>query len=168
MPSFPRLCTKVPLATRSLTQRRKAAKRCRVSKGFLCAFAPLREKYFFPKCDEDFRAKPLKHKLVAIAYCGKSLGGCGKNHSSKDNRGSYSCLFPEFTGNLSRAHALHAGASVRAHFNVGVPGLTKLPQTGDSHEESGVLCNSALRFDNRLCVMGNNGIEHSPQAKCGN
>src|SRR5215217_5087143 len=23
-------------------------------KGFLCAFAPLREKYSFPKCDEDF------------------------------------------------------------------------------------------------------------------
>ena len=30
-----------------LTQRRKGAKRCRVSRGFLCAFAPLREKYFF-------------------------------------------------------------------------------------------------------------------------
>jgi hypothetical protein len=28
---------------RYLTQRRKAAKRCRVSKGFLCGFAPLRE-----------------------------------------------------------------------------------------------------------------------------
>jgi hypothetical protein len=28
-----------------LAQRRKDAKRCRVSKGFLCAFAPLREKY---------------------------------------------------------------------------------------------------------------------------
>jgi hypothetical protein len=28
---------------RFLTQRRKGAKRCRVSKGFLCAFAPLRE-----------------------------------------------------------------------------------------------------------------------------
>jgi hypothetical protein len=26
---------------------RKGAKRYRVSKGFLCAFAPLREKYFF-------------------------------------------------------------------------------------------------------------------------
>jgi hypothetical protein len=31
----------------SLAQRRKGAKRYRVSKGFLCAFAPLREKYFF-------------------------------------------------------------------------------------------------------------------------
>jgi len=27
---------------------RKGAKRCSVSKGFLCAFAPLREKYFIP------------------------------------------------------------------------------------------------------------------------
>ena len=30
-------------AGRCLTQRRKGAKRYRVSKGFLCAFAPLRE-----------------------------------------------------------------------------------------------------------------------------
>src|SRR5215218_11482499 len=29
---------------RTLAQSRKGAKRCRVSKGFLCAFAPLREK----------------------------------------------------------------------------------------------------------------------------
>jgi parallel beta helix pectate lyase-like protein len=33
--------------SRVLTQRRKAAKRYRVSHGFLCVFAPLREKYFF-------------------------------------------------------------------------------------------------------------------------
>jgi hypothetical protein len=31
---------------RFLTQRRKDAKRYRASRGFLCAFAPLREKYF--------------------------------------------------------------------------------------------------------------------------
>ena len=34
-------------AGRCLAQRRKDAKRCRVSNGFLCAFASLREKYFF-------------------------------------------------------------------------------------------------------------------------
>jgi hypothetical protein len=34
------------LPKRLLPQRRKGAKRYRVSKGFLCAFAPLREKHF--------------------------------------------------------------------------------------------------------------------------
>jgi hypothetical protein len=42
-------------------QRRKGAKRYRVSKGFsllLCAFAPLREKYFsFPDSISDFSRK---------------------------------------------------------------------------------------------------------------
>jgi len=45
--------------------------------------------------------------------------------------------------------------------NCGGSGLTKLPETGDTHEECSVLCSSALRFDNRLCVMGHQGIEHS-------
>ena len=37
------------MLTISLAQRRKGAKHYRVSKDFLCAFAPLREKYFsFP------------------------------------------------------------------------------------------------------------------------
>ena len=37
-----------------LAQRRKDAKRCRVSTGFLCAFAPLREEYFsFIKRKDD-------------------------------------------------------------------------------------------------------------------
>jgi len=34
------------MVKRSLAQRRKGAKRYRVSNGFLCAFAPLREESF--------------------------------------------------------------------------------------------------------------------------
>jgi hypothetical protein len=50
-----------PLPRRSLPQRRKGAKRYRVSKGFLCAFAPLREKYFLsPTAMRTFRASPLE------------------------------------------------------------------------------------------------------------
>jgi hypothetical protein len=52
--------------------------------------------------------------------------------------------------------------------NCGSFGLMKLPKTGDSHEKCSVLCISALRFDNRLSVMGDQGIEHSPQAECSN
>ena len=35
------------MSGRLLAQRRKGAKRCRVSNGLLCAFAPLREKILF-------------------------------------------------------------------------------------------------------------------------
>src|SRR6185437_1720645 len=47
-----------------LAQRRKGAKRYRVSKGFLCAFAPLREKYFLsPTMIGTFRASPPIYSL---------------------------------------------------------------------------------------------------------
>jgi signal transduction histidine kinase/ABC-type uncharacterized transport system substrate-binding protein len=48
---------------RTLTQRRKGAKRYRVSRGFLCAFAPLREKNVREVSRDDlstFRAKPVQ------------------------------------------------------------------------------------------------------------
>src|SRR5215212_9782881 len=56
----------------SLTQRRKGAKRCRVSKGF-----PLRlcvRNISFPKCDEDFRAKPLELLNCEPNHCRGSGG----------------------------------------------------------------------------------------------
>jgi len=40
------------LRKRSFAQSRKGAKRCRASKGFLCAFAPLRERNLFHNFEE--------------------------------------------------------------------------------------------------------------------
>ena len=49
-----------------LTQRRKGAKRCRVFGGFLCAFAPLREKYSCHRCALGlFVALPVSESLSA-------------------------------------------------------------------------------------------------------
>jgi len=49
---------------RFLAQSRKGAKRCRVSKGFLCVFAALREKQFLSSKAQTglstVRAKPLQ------------------------------------------------------------------------------------------------------------
>jgi hypothetical protein len=53
-----------------LTQRRKDAKRCRVSKSFLCAFAPLRENVFLNarlhKCSDYFVCKAYVLRRAAI------------------------------------------------------------------------------------------------------
>ncbi|HKG97198.1 MAG TPA: hypothetical protein VKA97_05270, partial [Pyrinomonadaceae bacterium] len=46
-----------------LAQRRKGAKRYRVSKGFLCAFAPLREKSFSQRGPPDDLKNYLRAKL---------------------------------------------------------------------------------------------------------
>jgi len=50
-----------------LTQRRKGAKHYRVSMGFLCAFAPLREKYFF--------VTGLIFVLLSLTACNVRLPG---------------------------------------------------------------------------------------------
>ena len=70
---------------RTLTQRRKgAAKRRRVSKGFLCAFAPLREK--------TIRAKPEKlflQKMVQlIADYAITLTRMGLESRAVENKNS--------------------------------------------------------------------------------
>jgi len=46
-----------------LPQRRKGAKRCRISKVFLCAFAPLREKYRL--------AWSLRNAMTSLGHLGK-------------------------------------------------------------------------------------------------
>ena len=68
---------KIGTSRNFLAQRRKDAKRCRVSKGFLCAFAPLRERYFFASSlperhlstfvqSKYFRAKPERRLGRAV------------------------------------------------------------------------------------------------------
>ena len=53
----------------------KGAKRCRVSKSFLCAFAPLREKHFLPSEAERDRSVPsgMRDSPLPINY-GASVG----------------------------------------------------------------------------------------------
>src|SRR6185369_13745358 len=48
--ALPGFAQKAFLPSIFLAQRRKGAKRCRVFGGFLCAFAPLREKYSCHRC----------------------------------------------------------------------------------------------------------------------
>jgi hypothetical protein len=86
-------------------------------------------------------------------------------------RESY-CNFRRFSlaqalRNIPEVHALFFEAVSLSKGRLVVGELfNQLPQTGDSHEKNSVLCSNALRFDNRLCVMGDQCIKHSPQAKC--
>src|SRR6185369_3072027 len=66
---FKQRCRKLPVWRRLLTQRRKGAKRCRVSKVFLCAFAPLREKSFLA----FRRAKQFDAKHVMSTFWKKQI-----------------------------------------------------------------------------------------------
>jgi hypothetical protein len=74
-------------------------------------------------------------------------------------------IVPEVRVLLFKARLIE---QVRVAFEGGWFRFNELPQTGDCHEKCSVLFNGALRFDNRLCVMGNQGIEHRSQAKCSN